>query len=169
MNWPNFFTLTRGLILTPLLVVCVLNDWQWFVVITGLTALLTDGIDGYLARKLEQETALGAWLDQFFDKVLLVVLIGAWVYRGLSPHDMFFLWGGIVGLVATVVFQATFRMRYKLKVQANRWEKAAAVFVSLGFIMLLAPIDPLYGRCVLLCAACNFVGVALYRVTSRHP
>jgi phosphatidylglycerophosphate synthase len=169
MNWPNFFTLMRGIILTPLLLVCALSGWEWWVVAVGLLAFTTDGIDGYLARKLNQETAMGAWLDQFFDKVLVVVLLGALVYRGLSPYDTLVVWGCAVGLVSTVVFQAAFRVRYTRKVPTNRWEKAAAVFASLGLIVLLAPIDPWYGRAVLLFAALNFVGVALFRVTSRHP
>jgi cardiolipin synthase len=46
------------------------EEYKWALVIL-VVAALTDGIDGLLARKLNQRSALGAYLDPIADKLLL--------------------------------------------------------------------------------------------------
>ena len=84
MNLPNALSLTR-LAAVPLLVAAYLLPFEWSgYLAAGIFALasLTDLLDGYLARKLGQESSLGAFLDPVADKVLtstaLVLLIGGY-------------------------------------------------------------------------------------------
>ncbi len=84
MNVPNSLSLTR-LAAVPLLVLAYLLPFEWSgYLAAGIFALasLTDLLDGYLARKLDQESSLGAFLDPVADKVLnctaLVLLIGGY-------------------------------------------------------------------------------------------
>lgn len=84
MNLPNTLSLTR-LAAVPLLVVAYLLPVEWSgMLAAGIFALasLTDLLDGYLARRLGQESPLGAFLDPVADKVLtataLVLLIGGY-------------------------------------------------------------------------------------------
>ena len=84
MNLPNTLSLTR-LAAVPLLVVAYLLPFHWSgPLAAGIFALasFTDLLDGYLARKLGQESLLGAFLDPVADKVLtttaLVLLIGVY-------------------------------------------------------------------------------------------
>jgi len=75
LTWPNRISIARILLVVPL-VVCLLNlgDWpparRWAL---GLFCLLTfgDALDGYLARRLRQETPLGRFLDPLADKLML--------------------------------------------------------------------------------------------------
>jgi cardiolipin synthase len=77
MNIPNALTLSR-IALTPVLIVLLFLDtaqtrWWAFVLFTLLA--FTDYLDGYLARKLNQQSELGALLDPIADKVLVAALI----------------------------------------------------------------------------------------------
>ncbi len=67
---PNLVTFAR----LPLLVVLiVLLDSLWRYPLFALI-VLTDALDGWLARRLDQTTELGAMLDPFFDKFTALVL-----------------------------------------------------------------------------------------------
>lgn len=67
---PNQLTLLR-LIFIPFVIMNVLDDnWHWAL---GLLVLagLSDALDGWLARVLDQRTMLGQYLDPIADKLLL--------------------------------------------------------------------------------------------------
>ena len=56
-------------------VVLYLRGHGWLAVAIGMVAGLTDHLDGYLARRLKQETALGAMLDQAADSFTTAILL----------------------------------------------------------------------------------------------
>ncbi len=67
---PNEITFLR-LGFLPFFIIFILYDrYPWALVIL-IVAALTDGLDGMLARQLNQKTALGAYLDPIADKLLL--------------------------------------------------------------------------------------------------
>jgi CDP-diacylglycerol--glycerol-3-phosphate 3-phosphatidyltransferase len=51
----------------------------------GTVAGVTDHLDGYLARRLKQETALGAMLDQVADSFTTAILLAMLVVTGGIP------------------------------------------------------------------------------------
>ena len=53
--------------------------------IVYMTAMLTDALDGIIARKTNQITALGKLLDPIADKLSLVTLLGLFVSNGEIP------------------------------------------------------------------------------------
>lgn len=71
MNLPNLLTLLR-IILVPVFITFLWYNMPLFALITFAIAGLTDAVDGYLARKYNQETQLGKILDPIADKTLLV-------------------------------------------------------------------------------------------------
>jgi CDP-diacylglycerol---glycerol-3-phosphate 3-phosphatidyltransferase len=79
LNAPNLVTLSR-IILIPLIVgiFYVPDDWLSFsmknATATGIFifAAVTDWLDGYLARRLNQMSAFGAFLDPVADKLIVV-------------------------------------------------------------------------------------------------
>lgn len=82
MSIPNILTFARILIIPFFLLVYYL-PFEGANVVTAILftiACLTDWLDGYLARKLEQSSRLGAFLDPVADKLLvsvaLVLLVG---------------------------------------------------------------------------------------------
>ena len=77
MTIPNSLTLVR-ILLIPILVVVFYLPFNW----TGLAAAviftaaaITDWFDGYLARKLNQFTDFGAFLDPVADKLMVAVAL----------------------------------------------------------------------------------------------
>ena len=87
MNLPNSLTLLR-IFLVPLLVVVLLTrfpNWEFIGVAIFLAAALTDWLDGHIARRRRQITALGTWLDPVADKLLVGAAFIALVEMQLAP------------------------------------------------------------------------------------
>ena len=97
MNLPNTLTVGR-IFLVPLLVVVLLtrlDGWTPFgisadVFAAGIFALasITDWLDGYLARRRQQITDIGQWLDPLADKLLVTAALVSLASRGLAPAWM---------------------------------------------------------------------------------
>ena len=84
---PNLITLGR-LILVPL-VIAMISAQQWaaaFVVF--VVAGVSDGIDGFLARRFSLRTELGAYLDPLADKALLMSIYVTLAIEGVLPVAM---------------------------------------------------------------------------------
>lgn len=97
MNLPNALTITR-IFLVPLLVVVLLTKFEGHLIagvpkqlvaaaIFGL-ASITDWLDGYLARRRGQVTALGRMMDPLADKLLTSAAFISLVQLDLAPAWM---------------------------------------------------------------------------------
>src|SRR5712692_5287214 len=67
---PNQLTFLR-LGFLPFFIISILYEHYLWALMVLVVAGLTDGMDGLLARRLNQKTALGAYLDPIADKLLL--------------------------------------------------------------------------------------------------
>ena len=67
---PNQITLLRLGFLPIFLILISYEHYRWALAVLVLAGL-SDGIDGMLARKLNQRSSLGAYLDPIADKLLL--------------------------------------------------------------------------------------------------
>ncbi len=88
MNLPNGLTTSR-IVLVPLLVVILLTGQSpaWGLAVF-IAAALTDLLDGYLARKRKQVTAIGILLDPIADKLLISSAFISLVEMGVVPAWM---------------------------------------------------------------------------------
>ena len=83
MNLPNILTIFR-ILLIPLIVVIFYSSYQWSYFVSAVifaVAAATDWLDGYLARKLDQSTDFGAFLDPVADKLMVVIIMVLLVER----------------------------------------------------------------------------------------
>ncbi|WP_158969510.1 CDP-diacylglycerol--glycerol-3-phosphate 3-phosphatidyltransferase [Paraglaciecola sp. L3A3] len=74
---PNIITMVRVLLI-PVFVVVYFLDWKWAHQAGAFIfwfAAITDWFDGYLARKLNQTTAFGAFLDPVADKLIVAAAL----------------------------------------------------------------------------------------------
>ncbi|CAG2180635.1 unnamed protein product, partial [Oppiella nova] len=76
-NLPNLLTLLR-IFLIPIFILAYYTSGAlsyWLTTSIFVFACLTDWFDGYLARKLRQESRFGAFLDPVADKLIVVVAL----------------------------------------------------------------------------------------------
>lgn len=91
LNVPNILTMVRILLL-PVVVWRFLVGDSTGALLAYLAAMLTDAVDGFIARKFDQVTALGKLLDPIADKLSLLTLLSLFVMDGQIP-----LW--VLGLI----------------------------------------------------------------------
>jgi len=82
MSLPNLITLAR-LLAVPLVVWLILDGEMGLAFAVFVFAGISDGIDGWIAKRWGQRTELGALLDPIADKTLLVAL---YVTLGVAGH-----------------------------------------------------------------------------------
>lgn len=82
MNIPNLITIAR-IFMVPVIVWLISIDEAAFAFWLFLAAGISDGIDGFIAKRYGQQTVLGAYLDPLADKALLV---SVYVTLGLLAH-----------------------------------------------------------------------------------
>lgn len=81
---PNILTLVR-ILLTPVFVILLLRDLFPLALLVFAIAGISDGLDGLIARYMNQRTALGAILDPAADKLLLISSFVALAVLGIVP------------------------------------------------------------------------------------
>ena len=77
MNIPNLLTVLRVLLI-PIFILLFYVPYHWSYMAASTVfaiAAATDWLDGYLARRLQQSTALGAFLDPVADKLMVAVAL----------------------------------------------------------------------------------------------
>jgi cardiolipin synthase (CMP-forming) len=79
---PNTLSLAR-IVLVPLVVWLIITHEMLTAFVLFLLAGLSDAADGYLAKRFQWRTELGAYLDPIADKLLLVSI---YVTLGFSNH-----------------------------------------------------------------------------------
>ncbi len=90
INIPNVLTLFR-ILLTPLFIICLFYDngyariWALFIFIV---ASITDAVDGHYARKYNQVTRHGKFLDPLADKILVSAAFISFALMNLIPFWM---------------------------------------------------------------------------------
>jgi len=87
MTTANKITMLRVLMI-PLFMIAVLmrEDYAQIVaLIIFILASVTDSIDGYVARKYNQSTNFGKFMDPLADKLLVTAAILVFVERGQMP------------------------------------------------------------------------------------
>ena len=79
MTTANKITITR-ILLVPVFALALLHyladggeAWRWTALAVFLLAAVGDGLDGFVARRFNQKTDMGAVLDPVADKLLLVL------------------------------------------------------------------------------------------------
>ncbi len=71
VSLPNLITIAR-LLLVPFTIWLLLNHQFGIALLAFLVAGIGDGVDGYIARRYNLQSELGAYLDPIADKALLV-------------------------------------------------------------------------------------------------
>lgn len=140
INLPNVLTYAR-MAAVPALVACLMlvegdaGRWAAFWLFVG--AGITDWLDGYLARRLEQQSTLGRMLDPIADKLIvgaaLIMLVHDRTIDGVS------IWAAIIILCREILVSGLREFLAELKVTVHvtalaKW-KTAAQMVALAVLI----------------------------------
>jgi len=165
MNIPNIITLFR-LILVPIYFIVFFSKMDNRIIVSGIIffiAGISDVLDGYIARKYNQTSKLGAALDPFADKLMsfavlfsftLDKIIPKWVLIVLIIKEGLMIIGGLTlyfkknrsvipsnkfGKLATVFFYLfVFTIVFKFSIKISTITMAAMIFMNiLAFISYL--------------------------------
>lgn len=136
MNLPTWITVSR-LLVVPLLLYGLHDPsdrWRWVCVVFFLLAAGTDWLDGYLARRLQQVTDLGKFLDPLVDKLLVLAPLLALIELGQVPA-----WGVFL-ILARELTIAGWRVNQAQISGANFWGKLKTVSQIAAIALLIAPL-----------------------------
>jgi len=140
MNLPTWITFSR-LLGVPFLLYFLhqpTTQSRWISLIIFLIAAGTDWLDGYLARRLNQVTDLGKFLDPLVDKLLVLAPLLMLIELGQIPAwGVFLILGRELAIAGWRVNQTTIS-------GANIWGKLKTVSQIAAIALLIAPLPTVW-------------------------
>ena len=83
-NIPNLITVTRLLLVPVAVGMIAAQAWSWAFAAFAVAGI-SDGLDGYIARRFDMRSELGAYLDALADKALLMSMFVALSLAHIVP------------------------------------------------------------------------------------
>lgn len=146
MNWPNYLTLLRIVLVPVFLSLLIAYDsaqegYRIAALCVFIAAILTDALDGFLARIRNERTELGTFLDPLADKLLLLSgYIGIMFVEKLPHHPPFWITVTIVfrDIIIVAGMIVLFMVTRTIKaVEPNLAGKATTVLQMAGLVAIL--------------------------------
>ncbi len=168
MNLPTWVTMSRLLAVPILLYGLPIQTpgQRWWMVGIFLLAACTDWVDGYLARRLNQVTELGKFLDPLVDKLLVLAPLIALVELGRVPA-----WGVFL-ILAREITIAGWRVSGQTVPGAAIWGKVKTVVQIIAIALLIAPLGENFQGIATglfwLAVGLTWVSGILYLLPQRH-
>ena len=145
---PNLLSLLR-LALVPVLIIAVcLKETNLFLLLLAIS-LLSDMLDGYFARKLQQVTEFGARLDSWADMATYAMMIIGifYIWPVIFVEQLYFLIAATLSYVLPVVIALS---RFGSFPSYHTWgAKIAAVLIAPAFYLLVLADNQLFFRLVI--------------------
>ncbi len=133
LSWlPNAVSVMRIALILPILVLFVNDEFGWALGLFGFAAL-SDGLDGYLAKKFNWHSRLGAFLDPAGDKLLLAWSYGTLAYLGHIP-----VWLAVIVILRDVIIVAgSFMYHYLVRRLEGEPTRISKINTGLEFVYLV--------------------------------
>jgi cardiolipin synthase (CMP-forming) len=139
-NIPNILTASRILIIPVLIALYMVGEPEgnWMAFSLYVYACVTDFFDGWLARRMKLQSALGKFMDPIADKLLITALIVMLI--GFGPiHGIHVLAAGIILIRELLVsglreFLAETKVSVPVSLLA-KW-KTTIQMLALGFLIV---------------------------------
>lgn len=130
MNIPNALSTLRMLTIPGIFLLILYSNPRNYPILIALFAfsILLDFLDGYLARKLAQETELGKILDPLADKLMVFFIVLALIIKSDFP-----LWLGIIIFGRDIVILAA-----SLVLMKRKKDKKVAPSILVGKVAFAA-------------------------------
>ena len=149
-NTITFFRIAAGIVL----LFCPVFSPSFYALY--IAAGLSDMLDGFMARRTDTVSKLGAKLDTIADLVLVVVCLIK-LLPILSLPAWLYIWIGIIALIKVVNIISGFAVQKKLVAVHSVINKATGALLFL--LPLTIPAVPLEYSAVIVCAAATFAAI----------
>lgn len=173
MTIPNIITIMRFL-LVPAVVYAMLHGHGLAAFLLFLGAGISDGVDGFIARRFNQRSELGAWMDPLADKLLLVTVFVMLGMSGILPDWLIILVVSRDVLIIGAVILASV-MSQPMEAdpifvsKANTAAQITLAAVALGSMAFDLPLATVMNGLVIAVAVLTIVSAASYfRIWMRH-
>ena len=135
LNIPNALTILR-IALIPVFVGCFFSGHTTAALCAYITAGLTDALDGYLARKLNQITSFGKLMDPLADKLMQVSMLLCLCSEGYVPWCALFI---LLGKEIILVTGGAVLLKKRHVVVKSNWSGKTATVLLIAAIISLYP------------------------------
>ena|GEM_PF-343646 len=139
LNIPNTLSGLR-ILMVPVIFLLILHcsPGNFFILIVGFSfSIWLDFFDGYLARKLSQETELGKILDPLADKLMVFFIVLALIIKSNFP-----LWLGLIIFLRDIIILAAAFILIKGKKKITPSILIGKItFAILGILILVFILD----------------------------
>jgi phosphatidylglycerophosphate synthase len=164
-GWPNRVTLLRAALAAvlagPLVVPSSLGAQGWALASIAGVALVLDGVDGWLARRLDRASRFGARFDMEIDALLLLVLSAAAWLAGKAG-----VWVLAIGLMRYVFVAAGWLWpKLTAELRPSEWRKTVCVIQGIVLAVALVPAVPAAGSVPALAVALMMLVLSFARDT----
>lgn len=148
MNWniPNILTMLRIILIPVFVIAFFLPEFDWKNVLTTTIfffAGISDWFDGYLARKLNQQSAFGAFLDPVADKLMVATALIMLVVAHPSSYmaiPVVIIVGREIAVSALREWMANIGDQTKVKVSMIGKIKTTAQMLAIGCLLYYEPL-----------------------------
>ena len=161
---PNLITGLRFVLVVPISI-CIYQGNDLLALILFVIAGLSDGLDGYLARKYNWFTEFGQFADPLADKCLVIATLLAFAFSQKLPLWFVYLIlsrDGII-LIGAMLHLLLFDNKQALP---NRWGKHYTGWIIALFIIVLIQsafqILPFYFEWIAMTGVIIFIALSLY-------
>lgn len=152
-NIPNTVTFIR-LCIGLCSVYTLVQGYTLLTLIFFLIFIVSDKLDGFLARKLKQETTFGANFDVISDFVFIVSILITFYYLGYintTPFVLVIITGAIMNLANLLLFH-----RHK-EFQSTIYDKISGLVYYIWFLIFLFPTLFMLGSYAVIISNCVFM------------
>jgi len=171
LGWPNVVSIGRVLIVPIIVALIVERSDKASEIAAGLFVVgaLSDGLDGWLARRHQMRTPTGAWLDPLSDKLFVTVPMVA-----LAVIQVFPFWAAAI-IVGRELAVTALRWRLdsrSVSMPASASAKAKTVSQLLAVFLYILPLGDSWHAArlavVIAAVALTVLTGAEYFLTTRH-
>jgi len=144
MNLPNLLSISRIILLAPIIIFFE-SSYYLLSFITYIIASSTDFLDGYLARRNNQTSDLGALLDLLADKLFISILM-IWMTFSFDSEAILISSILIISRELSISYLRLFIISKSKKIEEVKSDllgkyKTAIQMIGIGLI-LITPITP---------------------------
>jgi CDP-diacylglycerol--glycerol-3-phosphate 3-phosphatidyltransferase len=162
----NALSLARGVLVVPIAVlIWVDGPLSWLAGLVVL-AILTDWLDGRVARWTRTVSDWGKVIDPIADKFAALMTVSALTFRAAEPSLPLWFFGLVIGRDVCILLASAFIVRRSGRIVVSAWVgKAATMWLALLVLAAVLKADPpVFEACLWMAAGLLVFSLVVYAV-----